>query len=129
MADPILKEDLIGNGVQEALDKMSTTLSTITANLIGLRTAVGESIQPLSQQVSTVQNDSAAVAALEAKLSKYEDTITKLNAALKENNNMQRQVNEAKSKTIELSEYEANKLKTLQDRLKLGAIWQQSVLP
>jgi len=125
MANPILKEDLIANDVQPALDKMLETLGKIDGALTSMRGSLSQHAKGIMDDVNAHQSDAEAMGKYAAKITELEKAISDLTKAQKENANMQSQVHAAKAKSIELSEYEKRHLEELEKRLKLGAVWQE----
>ena len=118
MANPILKDDLIGAGVMEALEAMDARLKSIAENLGKLEKATITYAQAEAQGLPAKQNDVAALTEEAKRISELEEMVKKLQAAKKTQTDMEKALAAEKRKYAKLTEEEAASVKNLRTELK-----------
>lgn len=113
MANPIRKEDLIGAGVQEALDAMAERLKTIAEYLGKLENATIRYAQVEAQGLTAKQNDVAAMTEEAKRISELEDMVKKLQAAKKAQSDTEKALAAERRKYAKLTAEEVERVKSL----------------
>jgi DNA repair exonuclease SbcCD ATPase subunit len=117
MANPILKSDLIEEGLQQELDKLLKTITDIGNGLTGLRGGVTQYAQSMNEAVRGTHDNAEEMTKMAARISQLEDYVKKLSAAERENNNARKAVNAEKRKYAKLTAEEAASVKRLSDNI------------
>lgn len=113
MANPIKKDELVTEEALNQLNAMATTLTTIAENLTKAKAACQGWGEEEKKNVATTGDNVEELTKMSARISQLEDTIKKLTAAEKENNEQLKKTNEEKRKYKKLSEEEAAAVRSL----------------
>lgn len=124
MANPILKSDLIEDGLQQELEKMLKTITEIGNGLSGLRGGVTQYAQSMNEAVRGTHDNAEEMTKMAARITQLEDFVKKLTAAERENENARRAANEQKRLYRKLTDDEIKSVEDLKRALQ-GSVDEQ----
>ena len=117
MANPILKSDLIEDGLVGILDNLNTTIVALKTNLEALRGATVQEALAVAQQVQQTQQDIASMAALSAKVSMLEQALQKEQNIVAKLTADQQRLNQQRKMYKKLTDDEIKSISTLEKEL------------
>jgi uncharacterized phage infection (PIP) family protein YhgE len=124
MANPILKSDLIEDGLQQELDKLLKTITEIGSGLAGLRGGVTQYAQSMNEAVRGTHDNAEEMTKMAARITQLEDFVKKLTVAERENENARRAANEQKRLYRKLTDDEIKSVEDLKRALQ-GSVDEQ----
>ena len=124
MANPILKRDLIEDGLQQELDKLLKTITEIGNGLAGLRGGVTQYAQSMNEAVRGTHDNAEEMTKMAARITQLEDFVKKLTAAERENETARRAANEQKRLYRKLTDDEIKSVEDLK-RALAGSVEEQ----
>jgi len=124
MANPIKKDELVTDEALGQLKLMADRLTVIADNLTKAKEACQSWGEEEKKNSATTSNNVEELSKMAARITQLEDTIKKLNAAEKENENARRSVNEQKRLYRKLTDDEIKSVEDLKRALQ-GSVDEQ----
>ena len=118
MANPILKSDIIQDGLDGLLEKVNSEFEKMVGNLSNLRNGYVQTAQTIGQNVTANSNNADALAKEAAALNAVEDGIKKVDSTTKMLTEDKKRLNEEARKYKKLTDDEKESVKKLSSDLE-----------